>query len=182
MLTPTFSRPTPRLVDAPFILTFWLLLPASGCEQQRPPSEAKVVSGAMPTAPLPRPRPKAPPGPLEVPNSQLPPDVDVVLKHKCRRCHTTPPANGAPFPLLTWEDTQKLRYQSPIWKFIGSTVKSGFMPYRIPLDPPVERLTENEKKILLDWVQMGAPRATFGPDLDPGSAGAGTLPPRKTTL
>jgi len=129
----------------------------------------------------PKPKPRPPAGPLHVANSGFPAAVDAVLKHKCRRCHTTPLANSAPFPLLTWDDTRKLRYNRPIWMFIGTAVKSGFMPYRVPLTPPVERLTETEKATLLSWVDAGAAndRGSFGEGTG-GAGGAGGARPVAT--
>ncbi len=126
----------------------------------------------------PKPKPLPTPGPLQVAHSGFPAAVDEVLKHKCRRCHTTPRANSAPFPLLTWDDTRKLRYNRPIWMLIGSAVKSGFMPYRVPLTPPVERLSETEKQTLLSWVDSGAAddHGNFGEEAG-GVAGAGGAKP-----
>ena len=56
-------------------------------------------------------------GPLPV-SGDIPCDVFKVIHGTCNRCHVDPPLIGAPFPLLTYEDTQmkydtqgKLRYQ-----------------------------------------------------------------------
>ena len=37
----------------------------------------------------------------------FPADVAAILTDKCQTCHTDPPKNGAPFPLLTYEDVHK---------------------------------------------------------------------------
>jgi hypothetical protein len=63
---------------------------------ETPPSVVEV--------PLP---PEPPFGPLKQPNSELPADVDEVLARKCRRCHTVPTRNGAPFTLFTWSEIQR---------------------------------------------------------------------------
>lgn len=59
---------------------------------------------------------------------------------------------------LTWEDTRQDRLGQPLYTAIGRAVRSGFMPYRIDANPPVLSLTPEEKQIILDWVDAGAPR------------------------
>jgi len=88
-----------------------------------------------------------------------------VMQRKCHRCHGDPQLNGAPFSLLTWADTQekysntKQRYQR-----MQDVVTSGFMPYvegnslTVPIMPPVEPLSVEEKATLLQWLSEGAPR------------------------
>src|SRR5687767_5278124 len=56
------------------------------------PSIAPVVPQPS-TVELPR---EPPFGPLKMPDSELPCDVDQVLADKCRRCHGSPSRNGAP--------------------------------------------------------------------------------------
>jgi hypothetical protein len=46
----------------------------------------------------------------------------------------------------------------PLFNVIGRAVRSGFMPYRVEANPPVQPLSDDEKKIILDWVDAGAPR------------------------
>ena len=50
--------------------------------------------------------------------------------------------DGAPFPLLAWEDTQVVLRDRPRFEFMKSAVQSGFMPYNVQANPPVERLTD----------------------------------------
>ena len=97
---------------------------------------------------------------LRVSNSGLPCAVDDLLAAKCRRCYTIPTRHNAPFALLTWEDTHTLLRDSMRFEVMARAVTSGFMPYNIPANPPVERLTEDEKRILVEWAKAGAPRAT----------------------
>jgi hypothetical protein len=99
---------------------------------------------------------------LRVPNSGLPCAVDELLAAKCRRCHTRPTRHTAPFALLTWEDTQQVLRDRPRFLVMESAVRSGYMPYNIAANPPVERLSDAEKQIIFDWVAAGAPRATCG--------------------
>jgi hypothetical protein len=127
-----------------------------------PPSAASAPQSF--TASEPDPIPEEPPfGPLRAENAELPCDVDDVLAKKCRRCHAIPPRHGAPFPLFTWTDLQATRSSQPLYQVVARVVQTGFMPLPIPANPPVERLTEAEKKTLLDWAAAGAPRGSCRP-------------------
>lgn len=101
---------------------------------------------------------------LRTPDSGLPCKLDDVFAAKCRRCHTIPARHGAPLVFLTWDDTQQDRAGQKVAQVIGRVVQSGFMPYRIEANPPVQPLTDEEKKIILDWVEAGAPRETCDPN------------------
>lgn len=81
-------------------------------------------------------------------------DVLPILEARCQRCHTDPQENGAPFSLLTYDDTQdENRYEH-----MGEAVDRDFMPpLWLEVDPPVERLSCSEKATLLAWVDQGAP-------------------------
>ena len=54
--------------------------------------------------------------------------ASAVLEQVCQRCHTDPLANGAPFPLVTYENTQAPYYsgEKQIWEVTQTAVKSGF--------------------------------------------------------
>jgi len=151
---------TPRLLSrAPWLIPVALLLPAA----------ALYAASKRPKAPV-RPTPvshelelpREPPVELlSVPNSGFSCAVDAVLKAKCRRCHTRPMRHGAPFPLLTWDDTRLfVRAEAQVHLQIERVIKSGAMPFRTPANPPVEPLTADEKWVLLDWVSRGAPRGS----------------------
>ncbi len=91
-------------------------------------------------------------------NPTLPCDVEAALKAKCQRCHGEPTVNGAPFPLLTWADTQADYFDKPIHERMASVVDSNFMPATfLILNPPVEELTPAEKTTLLDWLACPKP-------------------------
>lgn len=125
------------------------------------PAPARETSPQAFVPSEPAPLPEEPPlAAVRAENSELPCDVDDVLARKCRRCHTTPARNGAPFPLYTWTELQMPRSSQPLYQHIARVVQSGYMPYRIPANPPVEPLTDAEKKTLLDWVSAGAPRGS----------------------
>ena len=156
-----------------FVSLAWFWLPICGalvlapaCRRKAPPTERPWTSSrgvATTVAPEPEPIPLEPPVELlRVPNSELPCAVDDLLATKCRRCHTTPTRHNAPFALLTWEDTQQMLRGRPRFQVMEGAVRSGYMPYSIVANPPVERLSEAEKQIVVDWVEGGAPRAVCG--------------------
>jgi uncharacterized membrane protein len=84
-----------------------------------------------------------------------------VLEAKCWRCHADPPEHGAPFSLLTYDDTQIVNSKgSPRFAAIEEAILTDLMPARfIMLDPPVLPLSDDEKQTLLDWCTSGAPAA-----------------------
>ncbi|HEY2410296.1 MAG TPA: hypothetical protein VGI10_30030 [Polyangiaceae bacterium] len=99
-----------------------------------------------------------PPGPDFV----LPCDVAAVLQDVCQHCHTSPPQNGAPFPLLTGNDTQAPfdppYDNTPIWQVMGAAVDAGVMP---PPDGGVD-ISQAEREVIIDWAAAGAPEGDGG--------------------
>ena len=80
-----------------------------------------------------------------------------VLVAKCQRCHTAPPEHGAPFPLVTYDDTQVVNARGEA-RFIAidAAVSKDYMPPSfITLEPPVAKLTEPERDVLLAWCRAG---------------------------
>jgi hypothetical protein len=127
-----------------------------------------------------QPLPEEPPVELlRVPNSGLPCDVDEVFARKCRRCHTIPTRHSAPLVFLTWEDTRQDRLGQPLFSVIGRAVRTDFMPYKIEANPKVEPLTPAEKRIILDWVDAGAPRASC-PSVTAGASAATSAAPARS--
>ncbi|HVY28682.1 MAG TPA: hypothetical protein VHB79_19130 [Polyangiaceae bacterium] len=147
-------------------------------EREAAEAEAKARAQAREAARLAAlPLPEEPPVEmLRVPHSGLPCKLDDVFAHKCRRCHTIPTRHGAPFVFLTWDDTRQDRMGQPLVNIIGRAVRTGFMPYRVEANPPVQQLTDEEKKIILDWVDAGGPRE----DCVDGVAAAKTAAPAKS--
>jgi uncharacterized membrane protein len=78
--------------------------------------------------------------------------VEPILEDKCLRCHSDPPENGAPFPLTSYD-----RIESNISRIEGALEVSFMPPTGLPVDPPVEDLTEDERDLLLEWIELGAP-------------------------
>lgn len=160
--------PLPRY--APLALLFITL--GSGCERQPRAREREAAAAAVRARQQAQeaarraaePMPEEPPVELtRVPDSGLPCQVDDVFARKCRRCHTIPTRHGAPFVFLTWDDTRQDRSGQPLYSVIGRAVQSGFMPYKMEANPAVQPLTDDEKKIILDWVAAGAPKESCPP-------------------
>ena len=80
-----------------------------------------------------------------------------VLEAKCQRCHGDPPDHGAPFPLVTYQDTQVVNRKGEArFTAIAAAVADGFMPPGfITLEPAVEPLTALEQELLMGWCSAG---------------------------
>src|SRR4051812_45661759 len=93
------------------------------------------------------------------PAEALPCDVSAVLVSVCQKCHGSPPADGVPISLVTYDDTRApysdgaLYRKTPVWKIMGDLVRQGVMPEKPVVLPDADCTT------LLDWVDRGAPSA-----------------------
>lgn len=119
------------------------LAPVSGCGgDDEPPDDAAAVSWCQ---------------------------AEAVLEAKCQRCHFgTPGANGAGFPLMTYQDTQVVASGKPRWIRMQEVVSVDYMPPDFlgpDVMPPVEPLSASEKQTLLGWLEQGA-LPTGGTDCD----------------
>lgn len=154
------------------LLAIALVTLGSGCERKPRAREREAELAAAQAraraqeaarrASLPLPEEPAPEL-LRVPSSGFSCQLDDVFAAKCRRCHTIPARHGAPLVFLTWDDTQQDRGGQKLAQVIGRAVRSGFMPYRIEANPPVQPLSDDEKKIILDWVDAGGPKQECNP-------------------
>lgn len=81
----------------------------------------------------------------------VPCDVEAVLKAKCQACHSSPPANGAPFPLLTQADFLAPYFSSTVRETAIVAIRDDIMPLN---GPP---LPAGEKQLLLGWLDAGVP-------------------------
>lgn len=87
-----------------------------------------------------------------------------VITCVCQQCHQNPPVNHAPFPLLTYADTQVpypyATSKKKLWQEMQTAVTSGYMPYMgiedPPVAPPVQPLSDERKTTLLTWFAEGA--------------------------
>ncbi|MEP7119837.1 MAG: hypothetical protein ABJE95_02960 [Byssovorax sp.] len=118
-------------------------------------------------------------GPLPA-TGDIPCDVFKVIHSRCNPCHVDPPKVGAPFPLLTYEDTQmpfdthgKLRYA----RMKEVIQPDGFphMPYKSSFIV-VPELTAAEFKTLDDWLACPMPTAE-GQGCECPGMGCDALPP-----
>jgi uncharacterized membrane protein len=82
-----------------------------------------------------------------------------VLRDKCQRCHQDPTQDGAPFPLLTYADTQVVdRKGVPRFQRMKAAVDSDYMPPTfLDLEPAVEPLQDSERAALLGWLSSEQP-------------------------
>ncbi len=126
----------------PALADIWLvvaMLSAVGCSA--PPGEAHAVSGDG-----------------QATESSFCAAFSVIAR-KCVRCHSSPPVNGAPFPLDSYEavtapsPTKDNPDRTRVDRMLGA-VESDTMPYMgSKLDPPVEALTCEEKATLMAWLR-----------------------------
>lgn len=93
-----------------------------------------------------------------------------VLKNVCQHCHTNPLQHGAPFPFVTYSDTQAELDGHPLWYWMERVVSQDIMPL-----PPVE-IGDDEKATLLAWLRAGAPPRAAGESCD-GDAGVEDVAP-----
>jgi uncharacterized membrane protein len=91
-------------------------------------------------------------------------DARAVLQAKCVRCHSAPPAHGAPFSLLSYADTQELDHSGkPRFEKMRAALDTELMPPTfLQLEPPVEQLTTDEKTTLLAWLAGDPPTDADG--------------------
>ncbi len=80
-----------------------------------------------------------------------------VLETVCQHCHQDPPINTAPFPLVSYENTQAQYYDTElrIWEQMRLVVSIDYMPL-LGVDPTVMPLTCEQKTTLLGWLLQGA--------------------------
>jgi uncharacterized membrane protein len=89
-----------------------------------------------------------------------------VLQAKCERCHQAPTQNGAPFPLVTYDDTQVVdRKGVARFQKMKAALESEYMPPTfLELEPAVESLQKAERDALLSWLSSDPP--LDNPDCD----------------
>lgn len=90
----------------------------------------------------------------------FPCEVFEVLNDKCHVCHQDPPDNGAPFSLLTYEDTQKPYSDRQRWERMTEVVEDGAVPSMPFGDAP--DLTTTQLNVLRKWFKACAPPAPDG--------------------
>ena len=97
----------------------------------------------------------------------LPCDVQRVLSAQCLGCHQSPTRFGAPMPLVNYADLQATGSgDQPLWKRVGARIADEERP--MP-PPPNARLSEQNRKLLDDWIAAGAPPAKQGDGVSCGT-------------
>lgn len=102
-----------------------------------------------------------------------PPDyctIQPILAAKCLRCHGDPKEHGAPVALTSY-DAFHMKWGSkdrPLYERVGDVVERDFMPatWISDADPPVQPLDEEEKALLLEWVELDAPASSSKSDCE----------------
>jgi len=112
-------------------------------------------------------------GPRGVAGGALPCDVDALLAARCRSCHSDPPKFGAPMPLVSHADLTGGGTSRKVHDKVLQRIADDAAP--MP-PPPNARLTDAERKVLLDWVAAGAPAGTEACGTPP----PGSIDPRLT--
>lgn len=106
--------------------------------------------------------------------------AEIILRTVCQKCHADPPMHGAPFPLVTYQDTQEVfdRVNGTLrWQRMQEVVALDFMPLRGLPDVPVELLTCEEKSTLMGWLDQCA-RPEGGTDCADSNAALTACDPR----
>ncbi len=101
---------------------------------------------------------------------EVPDAIACAIQRRCSTCHSDPLANGAPMPLVTWEDfhgPSPSQPEVPVYIWLADRVGRDDA-LRMP--PPGSRAVSGvERERVLDWVQQGAPPAgPPEPEPDPG--------------
>ena len=73
-----------------------------------------------------------------------------VLQTVCQKCHSKPPQNGAPFPLVTHSNIVRATPDGEIRELMIAQIEAR----RMPLTP--ETIEEGDRTILLEWLRDGA--------------------------
>ncbi len=98
--------------------------------------------------------------PVVAQTGDFPCDVFAVVHASCNPCHQMPPQNGAPFPLLTYADTQQ-----PYTASVGLVFQQMFIstgPHGMPRMPLGGTLDATDYATLHDWLGQCAPPVPAG--------------------
>ena len=87
----------------------------------------------------------------------FPCDVFALLQTHCQTCHQAPPLNGAPFSLLTYEDTRQPFGSTgkQRWQRMAEVIETGFMPLG-------QMIPAADKDAFLAWLNACAVPAPDG--------------------
>ena len=96
----------------------------------------------------------------------LPAEVDAVIEVRCRRCHSDPPREFAPMPMVTWDDLQAPapgNGDEPVYRALARRIVDPDFPMPPFRTAEADAFTDAERAVLLDWVDAGAPPAADDP-------------------
>jgi len=105
------------------------------------------------------------------PAQGIPCDVDTILQNQCRGCHSAPPKNDAPMPLVTFDHLQAASVtdpSTPVYEAVAARIKDNTRP----MPPaPNARLTAAEIEVIDGWVGSGAMTGDVCMSADSGGGG-----------
>ncbi len=102
----------------------------------------------------------------------IPCDIQALLQTRCQGCHTNPPLNGAPMPLLTYANLTAASLADPTMTFAQRALgrmQAGTMP-----PAPNALATAAEMTSMSNWIASMYPRGTCGTTTGGGGAGGAT--------
>lgn len=84
-------------------------------------------------------------------SDEIPCEARLILQTICQQCHTSPPQNGAPFPLVRRTDVLMTRSGGVVRELMVQQLEAK----RMPLTPVT--IDDEAREVLLDWLRAGAP-------------------------
>ncbi|APR85120.1 Hypothetical protein A7982_10469 [Minicystis rosea] len=91
---------------------------------------------------------------------EIPCDVFAIIHASCNPCHTDPLAGGAPFPILTYADTQaEFHAGKLVFQQMYDQIQPGAAP-QMPLGDVM--MSDADRKTLSDWLSACTPPAPAG--------------------
>jgi hypothetical protein len=107
------------------------------------------------------------PGPL---TGDIPCNVFEVMHRTCHACHADPLMEGAPFPLLSYENTQAPYFMTTrVFQRMNEVIRPGGAPRM----PPGNNLNDQDLKVLGDWLNQCAPPTADGKGCECPAPGMG---------
>ena len=104
----------------------------------------------------------------------IPCEVFDVIHRNCNPCHQDPPLMFAPFPILTYEDTQMPFGMNGLVRY--QRMNQVIRPTGVPHMPQGGKLTDADYKILTGWLDMCAPPTAEGMGCECPGMGCTALP------
>jgi hypothetical protein len=109
--------------------------------------------------------------------TSLPCDVDQVVVERCQSCHSDPPVNGAPMPLVTWDDFQaatpsdSTATETAVGFKVYQAVEERIHDTKSPMPQPPNPLLDSADLATMDaWLNGGTPKGTAACQIDAGPA------------